>query len=75
MTNYFENGKVAQIENQAIGRLKGCLDWHKTEWYHSVFMTHNPKFVGPTGKKLFGLFFEWCFHHLKLKNLSLSDEN
>ena len=22
MTNYFENGKVAQVENQAIGRLK-----------------------------------------------------
>ena len=37
--------------------------------YHSVFITEFSKHVGPTKKFLFGLVFNLCFHHSKLKNL------
>ena len=49
--------------------LRGCLYWVETELYNSISITHNPNIVGPTKKKtLFGLVFECCFHHSKLKN-------
>ena len=35
-------------------KLRACLETHKTEWYHPVFITHDPKLVGPTEEQLFG---------------------
>ena len=40
----------------------------KTEWYHSVFMIHHPKRVGPTNDKVFGLLLNDCFHCSKTQN-------
>ena len=51
------------------------MNWVKIELYNSIFITYNPKHVEPTKKMLFGRFFESCFHHSKLKKLSLGDEN
>ena len=47
----------------------------KTEWYHSVFMIHHPKRVGPTNDKVFGLLLDDCSITQKLKILSLDDGN
>ena len=38
--------------------------------YHLVSIIEFSKHVGPTKKFLFGLIFNFCFHHSKLKNLS-----
>ena len=38
---------------------KACLETHKTEWYHSVLVTHDPKLMGPTNEFLFG----WVLSH------------
>ena len=39
--------------------LSACLDEESFEWYHSVFITHDPKLVGPTEDYLFGLHDSW----------------
>ena len=38
MTNYFENGKVAQVENQAIGRQTLRCD-RRGEYFQNKFST------------------------------------
>ena len=53
--------------------LRACLDNMKTEWYHSIFMIHHPKQVGPTDDKVFGLVLDDCFTQ-KLKSLSLDEK-
>ena len=40
-------------------RLRPCLDEESFEWYHPIFITHDPKLVGPTEEHLFGLHDSW----------------
>ena len=51
-------------------KLRACLDYQDFGSYHSVFIIEFPKCVGPTKFFPFGLVFNTCFHHSKLKNLS-----
>ena len=34
--------------------LSACLDEESIEWYHPIFITHDPKLVGSTEDHLFG---------------------
>ena len=51
---------------------RDCLDVME---FNSVSITHNPNIVGPAKRTLYGLVIGCCFHHSKLKNLSLGDGN
>ena len=62
---YYERRKWTNREH---GKIRSCLDSPKTEWYHSVFMIHHPKLVGPTNDIVFGLIWDVCFHHSKTQN-------
>ena len=56
MTNYFENGKVAQVENQAIGRQTLRCD-RRGEYFQNKFSTfcgeHGITHQNYTDNKLF----------------------
>ena len=41
------------------------METHKTEWYHSIFITYDPKLMGPTKKNLVWLSFWMMFSSLK----------
>lgn len=42
------------LVNEMLGNVRACLEIHKTEWYHPVFITHDPKLVRRTEEQLFG---------------------
>ena len=50
-----------------VDNLRSCLDFVKTEWYNSIFIIHNSKYVEPTEELLFWKISECCFYHSKLK--------
>ena len=43
--------------------------------YHSDFITHYSKMVGPTKRSLFGFVFKFCFHYSIIWFFSVSYEN
>ena len=55
-----EGNKIMKIKITLGPQIfKACLETHKTEWYHSILVTHDPKLMGPTDEFLFG----WVLSH------------
>ena len=50
-------------------KLRRCLNWKKNELYNLVFITHNPKHMGPTEELLFGKIFLVLFSSLKSQKI------